>query len=319
MILCYRADAGRLVTVPPEDLESALWVDLVHPEEGELEEVSSRLGMRLPTREAMEEIEASSRLFQEAGAAFMTALLPSRVDQERPLMSPVSFVLAGPRLVTLRHSEPRAFESFPRHASRTGQDLRDGGGVLLGLLEAIVDRLADILEMAGRDVDRISRQVFERPQEVETRDFRALLGEIGHTGDFTTNVRDSLVTLERLLGFLRVAPEDWRRDGERSRRLKTLTRDARSLSDHAGFLSSKIGFLLDATLGMISIEQNAIVKILSVAAVIFLPPTLIASVYGMNFEHMPELHWTVGYPLALGLMVASAVGTYGLFRRRGWL
>jgi magnesium transporter len=146
-----------------------------------------------------------------------------------------------------------------------------------------------------------------------------VLEQIGRKGDLTSHIRDSLVTLERLVGFLgHVAMQ--RKSGKDLReRLKTLSRDVRSLTDHSSFLSQKITFLLDATLGMINIEQNAIIKIFSVAAVVFLPPTLIASIYGMNFEEMPELDWLFGYPFAIALMILSAILPYLFFKRRGWL
>ena len=196
-----------------------------------------------------------------------------------------------------------------------------GESVLVALLEAIVDRLADILERAGRDIDQISRAVFRHRADKPTRshDFQEMLEAIGRKGDLTSNIRDSLVTLERLVGFLCQAMLPRKNGRDMRDRVKTLARDIRSLEDHASFLSQKITFLLDATLGMINIEQNAIIKIFSVAAVVFLPPTLVASIYGMNFEFMPELGWHLGYPLALVVMIGSAILPYLYFKRRGWL
>jgi magnesium transporter len=193
--------------------------------------------------------------------------------------------------------------------------------VLIALLEVIIDRLADVLERAGRDIDGISHEVFQRPAgaKAKSRDFQKVLEEIGLKGDLTSNVRDSLATLQRMFGFLGQYTLERKSVRDVRSRLKTLTRDENSLTDHAGFLAQKITFLLDATLGMISIEQNATIKIFSVAAVVFLPPTLIASIYGMNFAHMPEVDWLLGYPFALGLMVASAVLPYLYFKRRDWL
>ena len=193
--------------------------------------------------------------------------------------------------------------------------------MLIALLEAIVDRLADILERAGRDIDGISRDVFQHKgaKPTKSQDFQKVLEAIGRKGDLTSNIRDSLVTLERLVGFLGQGTMQRKSGKDVRERIKTLARDVRSLADHASFLSQKITFLLDATLGMINIEQNAIIKIFSVAAVVFLPPTLIASIYGMNFQFMPELDEVYGYPMALGLMVLSAILPYVYFKRRGWL
>lgn len=323
MIQGFVGENGRLRPVGDVSacLEKTVWLDLVNPTRDEEAELERQLGVDVPTREEMEEIEISSRLYQENGAVFMTAILPAHADGDDPQMAPVSFVLAGQRLITVRYHEPRAFQTFPKRAESVPMGCDTGEGVLIALLEAIVDRLADILERAGRDIDRISRDVFRRKgaKPTKSQDFQKILEEIGRKGDLASNIRDSLVTLERLSGFLSHITAQHKSPKDSRERLKTLYRDIRSLSDHAGFMSQKITFLLDATLGMINIEQNAIIKIFSVAAVVFLPPTLIASIYGMNFKYMPELDWLMGYPFAIGLMIASAILPYVYFKRRGWL
>jgi magnesium transporter len=313
----FTAVEGRL-TGPSEDFAKAIWIDLFNPKPEEERAVEQLLGINVPTREDMEEIEISSRLYLEDGGAFMTAILPAHAEHDDPEMSPVSFVLTADRLITVRYHEPRAFVSFPVRAERTGMDFPDAESLLVALLEAIVDRLADILEHAGRNIDDISRSIFRR-NTGSTRDFQTILEEIGRKGDLTSNMRDSLLTLERLTGFLSHVSLQRKSAKDIRERLKTLSRDIRSLLDHASFLSQKITFLLDATLGMINIEQNATIKIFSIAAVIFLPPTLIASIYGMNFEYMPELGWRFGYPFAIGLMIVTAIMPYAYFKRRGWL
>lgn len=323
MIRTYVIESGRLVAFEGlrETLDGVVWFDLVEPTKEEEARLEGVLDVDLPTKEEMEEIEISSRLYNEDGGAFMTALLPARADDDDPDMHPVSFVLVSERLVTIRYHEPRAFKTFPLRAEKVPMGCETGEGVLIALLEAIVDRLADILERAGRDIDGISRAIFRQRDGKPTRneDFKATLENIGRKGDLTSNIRDSLVTLERLVGFLSQDMIQRKSGRETRERIKTLSRDIRSLEDYAGFLAQKITFLLDATLGMINIEQNAIIKIFSVAAVVFLPPTLIASIYGMNFVHMPELEWLLGYPFAIGLMILSAILPYLFFKRRGWL
>jgi magnesium transporter len=249
----------------------------------------------------------------------MTAVLPARVETDDPEIAPVTFILAGNRLVTVRYHEPRPFETFPRRAARVDTGCAGGETVLLALLEAVVDRMADILERAGGEVDRTSQSIFRPTGRRRGRDFQPVLEEIGRKGSLIAHIRDSLATQERLVAFL--AQVIGQRKGERDvrPRVKTLARDVRSLSDHATFLSQSITFLLDATLGMVNIDQNATIKIFSLVAVVFLPPTLIASIYGMNFEHMPELGWPFGYPMALGVMVVSAILPYLFFKYRGWL
>jgi len=316
------ADGRRRLDARPGDaIDGIVWLDLLSPTAEEAAGLEAKLGVDLPTREEMEEIEVSSRLYYEDGAAFMTATLPAQADRDNPLMAPVTFVLTADRLVTIRYHEPRAFQTFPMRAEKVAMGCTNGEVVLVALLEAIVDRIADILERAGRDIDGISHDVFQHKEVMRTasRDFQAVLEAIGRKGDLISNIRDSLVTLERLIGFLGQATTHRKSDKDIRSRVKTLARDARSLTDHASFLSQKITFLLDASLGMINIEQNAIIKIFSVAAVAFLPPTLIASVYGMNFQFMPELDWPWGYPLAILLMVVSAALPLWYFWRRGWL
>tara|TARA_R100000935_G_scaffold10277_1_gene20553 strand:- start:9771 stop:10739 length:969 start_codon:yes stop_codon:yes gene_type:complete len=312
------ATADSRLTVPSNDFSTAIWIDLFDPTHEEERAVEQLLGINVPTREDMDEIEISSRLYLEDGSAFMTAILPSHAEHDDPQMSPVSFVLTADRLVTVRYHEPRAFVSFPLQAERTGMEFSDAESLLVGLLEAIVDRLADILEHASRSIDEISRSIFRR-DTASAPNFQTILEQIGRKGDLTSNIRDSLLTLERLVGFLSHVSFKRKSAKDIRERLKTQSRDIRSLLDHASFLTQKITFLLDATLGMISIDQNATIKIFSIAAVIFLPPTLIASTYGMNFKFMPELEWTFGYPFAIGLMIISAIMPYAFFKRRGWL
>lgn len=311
----------RAIDGPLELKDELVWIDAVNPTGEEENELERLLGIDVPTWEEMEEIEISSRLYKEDGAVFMTATLPAQTDDAVPLLAPVSFVLAGNRLITVRYHEPRAFQTFPERAARVAMGCDTGEGVLVALLEATVDRLADILERAGRDLDRISREVFQREDKGQTRsrDFQAALQSIGRMGDMTSKMRDSLLTLGRLVGFFRNETMHSDSGQENSQRIETLSNDVRSIADHAGFLSQKITFLLDAILGMINIEQNAIIKIFSVAAVVFMPSTLIASIYGMNFLHMPELDWPWGYPLALALMLLASILPYVFFKLRGWL
>ncbi|HEY6631938.1 MAG TPA: magnesium/cobalt transporter CorA [Rhizobiaceae bacterium] len=324
MIKAFVADNDRLRAVSDlaANREQVVWIDLLSPTKEEEESVEQWIGAGIPTREEMEEIEISSRLYVENGAYVMTATLPAQADDDRPEMLPVTFVLAGDRLVTIRYHEPRAFQTFPMRAEKADTGCTGGDTILVALLEAIVDRLADVLERASREVIGISQDIFESKEKKPSkrdRDFQEILRGIGSKEDLVSKIQDSLLTLQRLSGFLaNIVGRDLEDKGLRAR-VKTLSRDVASLSDHASFQTQKITFLLDATLGMINIQQNAIIKIVSVAAVVFLPPTLVASVYGMNFSVMPELKWFFGYPFALGLMVVSAVLPFWFFRRKGWL
>jgi len=322
MIRAYAHDNGKLRLLDaPVDLTHAIWIDLFEPDAAESQLVATAFGIELPTREDMAEIETSSRLYHEGDTTFMTATLPAGADSGDPVMGPVTFVLAPQRLITLRHHAPRPFTTFPQRAQQAPIGCATAQGVLLGLLDAIIDRLADLLERIARDIDGISRAVFrnEIAPQGKGQDFRQTLKTIGRTGDFLSKMRESLVSLDRVLGFLGQMTLQSKDDRETRGLVKTLSRDEQSLTQHADFLSQKVTLLLDATLGMIDIEQSGIIKIVSVAAVVFLPPTLVASIYGMNFAMMPELGWRFGYPIAIGLMIISAVLPYLFFKRRGWL
>ena len=323
MIRAYSTQNGRLhgIENPLTHLGEALWIDLLSPTHEEEAAVESALGVSIPTRDEMEEIEVSSRLYQDDGAVFMTAILPAQTDSANVLVAPVTFVLTADRLVTVRYHDPRVFHTFPQRAEKAAIAGTHFQLVLIGLLEAIVERLADVLERGARDIDGISHSVFERngAEPSKPRNFQEVLEAVGRKADLLSHVRDSLVTFERLFGFFSQTITPRGSDPTVRARVKSLVRDGRSLSAHASSLSEKNTFLLDATLGMINIEQNAIIKMFSVAAVVLLPPTLVASVYGMNFEHMPELRWLLGYPAALVLMVLSAIVPFWYSRRRGWL
>jgi magnesium transporter len=268
----------------------------------------------------MQEIEVSSRLYVENGARYMTATLMCQSDTASPRTTAVTFILAAHRLVTVRYDEPKPFQIVGHKLGRQCPEKMTGEMVLVDLLDAIVDRSADILERIGMEVDTVSRDIFEPTSaERNSAHYKAILTSIGRRGDLTSKVRESLVSIGRLLLFLANEAEGMRWTKDTRALLNSMQRDVQSLSDHATYLSSKITFLLDAIVGVVTIEQNNIIKIFSVAAVALLPPTLIASIYGMNFKHMPELDWQYGYPLAIGLMIGGAVLPYLWFKWKKWL
>ncbi|PKQ13421.1 MAG: magnesium transporter [Alphaproteobacteria bacterium HGW-Alphaproteobacteria-1] len=318
MITAYVRDGEGLRVLSNGESTAPIWIDLFQPDSDELALVSGRVGVDLPTKADQEEIEQSSRLYLEEGVPVMTALLPARSGTEAMQMGPVTFVLRPSQLITIRHHAPRPFETFPARAGKSSLGCATAEAVLVGLLEEIIDRLADLTEQSGREIDAVSRRVFG-PEKMSTEEHRAALREIGAADTRVMLLRESLMTLERVLGFLMPVLEKIRTDKALRAMLKTHYRDAHTIAEHANYLQQKTALLLDATLGMINIEQNAIIKIFSVVAVAFLPPTLVASIYGMNFTHMPELDWPWGYPLALGIMVLTAVVPLWFFKRRGWL
>jgi len=317
----FREGALKAQTGLHRITEETVWLDLLNPTPDEEAIVEKSLKIDVPTREEQQEIEASSRLYQEAGAYFMTATLLFQGEGSQATTTPVSFILTGARLVTVRYAEPRAFAIFAARCNRQEPNLATGTAVLIGLLDTIVDRLADFIERIQGQVESLSHSVFENKGAVAARQrrFDVVLQSIGREGEIASKARESCHSLGRLLAFLAFVANERKEGKPVYARVRAAVRDVNSLTDHATFLSGKIIFLLDATLGMIQIQQNDIIKIFSVAAVVFLPPTLIASIYGMNFHKMPELDWLFGYPFALALMVLFAVLPYIYFKHKGWL
>src|SRR5882762_4983681 len=301
--------------------EGAIWFDLVTPTLAEDKLLERTLAIAVPTREEMQEIEVSSRLYIENGARYMTATLMCQSDTASPKTTAVTFILSGHKLVTVRYDEPRPFALISNKLARSCAPNITGESVLMDLLDAVIDRAADILERAGADIDRASHDIFEPEgrRTDRTITYRYILKAIGRKGDLTSKVRESLVSIGRLVLFLANEADGMKWPKEMRTQLKSMQRDVQSLSDHASYLGNKVTFLLDAMIGVMSIEQNNIIKLFSVAAVVLMPPTLIASIYGMNFKHMPELEWYFGYPLALVLMLIAAILPYWFFKWKRWL
>ena len=323
MITLYDSHASGLARrdglVTPEN--GTVWIDLLNPTRDEETHIETSLGIELPTREEMKEIEASSRLYQEDGAQFMTATLLTQIDEPWPITTHITFVLVKDKLVTIRYSEPYAFQMYAKRAMANQVESGSAPAVLIGLLEQIIDRLADFIERMQVDIDKLSQTVFGA--EKDNRDngarYDLALKTVGRQGDLTTRARESLLSMNRLLTYFTYACDHGDAGKAVTPRIKTASRDVGSLSDHLNYLNGQITLLLDATLGLINIDQNRIIKIFSIVSVIFMPPTLVASIYGMNFHLMPELSWSFGYPMAVLLMIASAVGPILLFRYKGWL
>ncbi len=300
--------------------DRAVWLDLFSPTQAEDKLVERALGIAVPTREEMQEIEPTSRLYVENGARYMTATLMCHSDSGVPRTTPVTFILSGHRLITVRYDEPKPFAIVGAKLARLCPTTVTGETVLMDLLDAVIDRAADILEKIGSDVDVISHDILESEGGMSRgHNFKEILKSISRRGDHTSKARESLVSIGRLLLYLANEADTMKWAKDQRATIKGMQRDVQSLSDHATYLSQKINFLLDAMLGVVSLEQNNIIKIFSVAAVVFMPPTLIASIYGMNFKHMAELDWEWGYPMAIVLMLLAAAGPYYFFKWMKWL
>jgi magnesium transporter len=319
MLRLLRRGAQALETVSPGEGfrfdEDVIWADLVEPSREEELAIEQALGLDLPTRDEMAEIEPSSRLYKDHGATFMTASVLCKTQDMRIATDPVTFVLVGERLVTIRYVEAKAFELFEGDLKRQQELCASGVTAFLGLLESVVGRLSDVLEDVGRQMEAIADSTF---RDERGRRFQPILHRLAKIQKAEARSRESLVSLGRLIGFAALAEQIAPRS-EAKAHLDSLTRDVQALADHATHLSDEMTFLLDAATGLINVEQNDIMKIFSVVAVLLMPPTLVAGVYGMNFRHMPELDWVWGYPMALGLMLFLLLAPLLWFRGKGWL
>jgi magnesium transporter len=309
----------KLEKIPDE----ATWIDLEEPTPEEEKLVERCIEVDVPTRAEMSEIEPSSRLYEKKGALYMTVSALRGVDEHLPTTTPIGFVLAGNRLVTIRYATPKPVRTFENHARRDPDLVRDGPTALVRLLDAIIDRLADEIERVSASMEELSQEIFSQSQQerrIPVKKLTALLTRIGRVQTLLTKTRYSAVSTLRMLSFFggsNLVHEE--KQAELRHHLASLTTDLTALIEHTSYLVDSLTFLLDASLGLISIEQNAAMKLFSWAAVVFLPPTLIAGIFGMNFHNMPELSWHYGYPLSLILMLVSAVGPYLYFKKRGWI
>ena len=321
MIIFHCLENGALVRRVAENLQTLpdnmLWADLLSPDSQEERFIESSLGLDIPTREELAEIEDSSRFYDEDGAIFMTTTVVMGIADRRPENAQVTFVLTKRCLVTVRYTELSAFRQFETKSSRQPSTYSSSHQIFLALADAVVDRIADVLESVQVELQALSRCIFDVRKEQRT-DLQQIIQQLGQHRSLLSQLGESLFSSTRLLAFYRLHANE-PRQGAAKGLLKALERDVRSLGEHQARLLGDIAFLLDATLGLINIEQNAIIKVFSIAAVLFLPPTLVGTVYGMNFESMPELSWSFGYPMALGMMVISAIIPYAWFKFRDWL
>lgn len=307
----------------PDDI---IWIDLSEPGADEIAFVERTTGLSVPSIEELSEIESSSRLRAANGALYLSAPLVRRAEADQPMSMPVGFVLTRDRLITVRFADHSFFDTVERRAVAPNEPALTSAAVFSDLMEAIVDRLADVLEHIAGELDTLSHRLFRagpaelssrRRRAVESADLRIILRRVGHNGDLASKIRDSLLGIGRIVPFVLSLGTEWL-PADVTPRLETLRHDVASLNDYDAHLANKVQLLLDTTLGLINIEQNNIIKVLTIVSVVGVPPTLVASIYGMNFKQMPELDWAWGYPYGLALIVLSAIFPLLWFKWRGW-
>lgn len=304
-------------------LTGAVWIDLCVPTDAERLAAERATGAPVPCEADLSEIESSSRLTSQGDTLTLSTPMTYRGPDGESLVAPLGFILSPRHLVTVRFAAMPLFDTYAQRFAASGAQ---AGSVeaFLGLIETIVDRLADVLEHIGADLNKLSSRVFQ-PGDTQRhnaamadRKLRATLREVGLAGERVSNIRDSLLGVSRVLIYVTDMAGTWIPQ-ELQVRFKTVRKDIVSLTDYDNQITNKVQFLLDATLGFINIEQAQGIKVLTVVSVVGVPPTLIASIYGMNFKFIPELQWEYGYFYGLAVIVLSGVLPLVWFKKRGWI
>jgi magnesium transporter len=325
MITVFHTSGGKLAEMqldPAHNVpDEPVWIDLISPTDDELRLLPQTLNLALPSREEIWRNHALNRMYTRDGTSYMTAALMTG-EQGQPQTSTITFILTPDFLITIRDIDPEPFLSFQQDLLLNGKRFRTSADVLEGLLEEVILRVAADHARVMQGLDGLSQHIFadhafDGRKGNPSLIMGGVLKELGHIADLNSKINESTHSLMRLLTYIR---EDHSPDNAAiCHDAARLIKDAKSLADQSAFLNDKINFLLESALGMINVEQNLIAKIFSVVALIFLPPTLVAGFYGMNFAHMPELTWKFGYPLAIVLMLLFAVLPYVYFRHKRWL
>ena len=316
--------------------KGVIWFDLLEPTIEEERAVEKLLDIDAPTREEMDKIEVVNPFYRSGDAYYMTITVVNRPEFDYPENEAVTFILTSKCLVTLRYSRPKSFSSLGAFMKKKPWVSTSPDAVLENITEMLINSTADTLEKAGNELDHLLKDIFDKPsmnssgtKSKEDRKnfapasphyYNSIIKKIGLSGNLISKSRESLMSINRMLIFFgQIDDPQYLRKKEHRARLRHIAREVNSLSQYVDFLSQRNAFLLEATLGMLNVEQNVIIKVFTVAAAVFLPPTLIASIYGMNFKIMPETHWDLGYPMALFFIILSALLPYYYFKRKGWL
>jgi magnesium transporter len=326
MLTAFHCETGRPVRLDHqddvEDLRKAVWIDLVDPTPEEERLTEDATGHAVPTRAAVGEIEASSRLNLRDGALYLSMPMVTIADGPRKVS--VGFVLTARRLISVRFASILAFDNFTNRLTNDPPSHVTSAHVLFSILEALIDREADVLEAMQTELDDISHRVFDlgsshaAGRKVEDRMLRATLTQLGRIGDTITHIRETQLGAARLLPFIEANTRDWL-PPDLHHRMSALSHDIESITDFDRSLADKLQFLLDATLGFINIAQNDVMKVLTITSVVGIPPVLIAGVYGMNFKNIPEYDWAWGYAWGWFLIVITGLIPLGIFWWRKWI
>lgn len=321
MITYHYLENGLLKAQIPEKLDTiptdTVWIDLLHPTADEEVFIEKSLNIEVPSPDEMAEIEDSSRFFEGKNSYCMTVSVLIGSQGIDPVLTEISFILNQQQLVCAHYGELTSFKAFEAQYARQPQLFKSTDVLMMLLVDSVIDRVADILEKLQGNLNKLSKNIFDDDSDPDTATLQKTVKQLGKYNSLLAKLSDSLLSIRRMLIFCKQSVS-WLTPAAKSQ-LHAIESDISSLNEYHTRMSSEITFLLDATLGLINIEQNSIIKVFSIAAVLFLPPTLVGTIYGMNFKDMPELGLHYGYPFSLILMVLSALICYIWFKIKKWL
>jgi magnesium transporter len=309
-----RLDVMNDISILKNDaqLQNVIWLDMLTPTISEVRAIEKLFNMEFPTKQESEEIEISSRYWEEGNRIEINSYFLVNND-ENPYNETVSFMLQDKLLISIRYKTLKSFDEFTGKLLVSHKDLKDGFDIFTKIIDIRIDADADTIEGLAREITKVRRQVFADTVNEEDEE---ILEKISVFEDLNMKIRENVTDKQRILTSLLKSskfPEILKNE------ITIMLKDVRSLIEHTDFNFERLDYLQNIFLGTLSIEQNKVIKIFTIVNVIFLPPTLIASIYGMNFKIMPELSWQYGYALSIVLMILSAVTPILVFKKKGWI
>ena len=317
MINCYVKIGNKLNVLEGiealennEDKSSVIWIDMLLPTIEEIRAVENMFDMHFPTKQESEEIELSSRYWEENNRIEINSYFLIN-DSKSAFNETVSFILQGSLLISVRYKKLQSFNTFTKKLLISPREFKTGYSIFCQIIDIRIDADADTIENLSKEITKIRKHVFTD----YSNDDEEILEKISTFEDLNMKIRENLTDKQRILNSLLKSQKFVDDKNE----LPIMLKDIKSLIDHTNFNFERLDYLQNIFIGILSIEQNKVIKIFTIVNVIFLPPTLIASIYGMNFDFMPELHWEYGYLISIGFMILAAITPVIIFKKKGWI
>ncbi|BAK74022.1 MAG: magnesium/cobalt transporter CorA [Arcobacter sp.] len=317
MINCYVKKGNRLNVIEGieffdsnEDKNSVIWIDMLLPTIDEIRAVENLFDMKFPTKQESEEIELSSRYWEENNRIEINSYFLIN-DNKSAFNETVSFILQGTLLISVRYKKLESFNTFTKKLLISPREFKNGYSIFCQIIDIRIDADADTIENLSKEITKIRKHVFTD----YSNDDEEILEKISYFEDLNMKIRENLTDKQRILNSLLKSQKFVDDKNE----LPIMLKDIKSLIDHTNFNFERLDYLQNIFIGILSIEQNKVIKIFTIVNVIFLPPTLIASIYGMNFEFIPELHWEYGYIFSIVFMIIASITPILIFKKKGWI